>query len=152
MLPFVIFGFTVQVLLLAFFAAHLWHWTAERSLGRLVYGAGAVAVLLAVAYLVSGEPWHLVMAFALYAAWSAFGALIDIVRPISWRQPARWSIVLPYAALLIASLLALWVPLWWVDRGLWVAFGVLYAAHTTLNVISHRGTPSSPPGSPSAGS
>ena len=46
---------------------------------------------------------------------------------------------MPYALLLIAALLAFWIPLWWVDRRLWVAFGVLYAAHTTLNVLSHRG-------------
>ncbi len=47
--------------------------------------------------------------------------------------------VVPYALLLTAALLAFWVPLWYVDQRLWVAFGVLYAAHTTLNAASHRG-------------
>ena len=146
---FVVFGFGVQFLLLAFFASHLWRWGIEGLLGRLVYGMGLVAVVLAIGFVVAGHPWYLAIAFVLYAVWSGFGAWVDIVRPISWRQPPRLSIVMPYATLLIASLLAFWIPLWWVDRALWVAFGVLYAAHTTLNVISHRVPPSTRSGSPS---
>ncbi len=150
---FVLFGFAVQVLLVVFFAAHLWRPAIEGPVGRLVYGMGVVAVILAIASLPASQPWFVPMAFLLYAAWSALGAWVDLVRPFPWRQPPRWSIVLPYAALLVASLLAFWVPLWWVDRALWLAFGILYAVHTTLNVIAHRGTPSPPalhPGSPPA--
>lgn len=42
--------------------------------------------------------------------------------------------------ILTASLLACWVPLWDVDQRLWMAFGLLYAAHTTLNLASPRGS------------
>lgn len=136
---FVVFGLASQVLLLAFFGAHLWRPSVEMPLGRVVYAMGALAVVLAVAFAIDAQPWHLVLAFVLYALWSALGYFFDIVRPVSWREPARLPILVPYAALLTAALIALWVPLWWVDRVLWVAFGVLFAAHTTLNVLSHRG-------------
>ncbi len=135
------FGFTCQLVLLAFFAAHRWRPSAEAMIGRIVYGLGVVALVLAVSFGVAGQPWYLVLAFGLYATWTALGAWIDIVRPIPWRQPPRWPILLPYAALLIAALLAFWIPMWWVDRRLWVAFGVLYAAHTTLNILAHREAP-----------
>lgn len=135
---FVLFGFASQVLLLGFFAAHLWRPASEAWLGRLAYGMGLVAVVLGVAFVAQSQPWHLVLAFVLYAAWSALGTVVDIVRPTPWREPARLSILIPYAALLMAALLAFWVPLWWVDRGLWIAFGLLYAAHTSLNLLSHR--------------
>lgn len=132
------FGFTCQLLLLAFFAAHRWRPAAETGIGRLVYGLGAPAPVLAVSFAVAGQPWYLVLAFVLYAAWAGLGAYIDMIRPIPWRRPPRWPILLPYAGLLIAALLAFWMPLWWVDRRLWVAFGILYAAHTTLNILAHR--------------
>jgi hypothetical protein len=135
---FTVFGFASQVLLLGFFAAHLWRPADEARLGRLVYGMGLVALLLGAAFVAQGQPWYLVLAFALYAAWSTLGALVDIVRPIAWREPPRLSILVPYAALLTAALLAFWMPLRWVDQRLWIAFGLLYAAHTTLNLASHR--------------
>ena len=59
------------------------------------------------------------------------------MHPISWRQPPRWGILVPYAALLVAALIALWVPRWYVDRVLWIAFGLLSAGHTALNITSH---------------
>ena len=138
MAPFIVFGFVSQLLLVAFFAAHLFRPADEKYLGRLVYGMGLVALLLGVAFISQGQAWYLVLAFALYAAWSALGAWVDIFRPTRWREPPRLSILVPYAVLLTVALLAFWVPLWWVDRLLWIAFAVLYVAHTGLNVLSHR--------------
>jgi hypothetical protein len=135
---FATFGLASQGPLVAFFAAHLRQSSAEPAPGRLVYGLGAVAALLAVAFLVAGQPAHLVLALALYAAWSAFGAWVDLVRPVPWREPSRLSIVVPYAVVLTAALIALWVPLWWFGPRPWAAFGVLFGVHTILNAASHR--------------
>ena len=85
-----------------------------------------------------GVPGHWALAFALYASWAALGAWQDVIHPIPWRVPPRWGILVAYALLLTAALLAFWIPLWWIDRRLWVAFGIIYAAHTTLNIASHR--------------
>ena len=147
---FIAFGFAVEFLLVAFFAAHRWRPAYEGWLGRLVYGMGILALVLGVAFIADGQPWYLALAFVLYAAWSGFGSMIDIVRPIPWREPARLPILVPYAFLLTAALIAFWIPLWSVDRALWLAFGALYAVHTTLNLASHR-VARTGSGGPSAG-
>lgn len=136
----IVFGFLAQVLLLAFFAAFRWRPALAPPLGLVVYALGVPAAVFGGAGLVMGLDWPAMAAFGLYAGWAAFGAWIDVVRPISWRMPPRWPILVPYALLLTGSLLAFWVPLWYVDQRLWVAFGLLYAAHTTLNLASHRGS------------
>lgn len=135
---FIAFGFAVELLLVAFFAAHRWWPAHEGWLGGVVYGMGLIAVALAAAFTVQAAPWHLVLAFVLYALWAALGSVIDVFRPIQWREPARLSVLVPYALLLTAALLAFWIPLWSVERGLWLAFGLLYALHTTLNLGAHR--------------
>lgn len=140
---FVVFALATQMLLVAFFAAHLWRPTLEMGLGRFVYATGIVALLLALGMALDGRAWYLVFASVLYAVWTAFGAMVDAVRPISWRRPARWSILVPYTVLFIASLFALWIPLWYVDIAYWLAFGALYGIHTALNLYGHvlpRGT------------
>ena len=141
----IVFGFGCQVALLAFFAAYHWRPSRAEGLGTIVYALGVPAAVLAVAYLVVGPAWPWALGLVLYAAWAAVGVWLDRARRIAWRSPPRWRILVPYALLLTASLLALWIPLWWVDRGLWLAFGVLYAAHTTLNATAHRGASGSGP-------
>jgi len=133
-----VFGFIAQVALLGFFAAYRWVPAWAPGFGLLVYALGVPAALFAVTSPLLGLAWPAVAALGLYAAWSVFGAWIDVIRPIAWRVPPRWPILVPYALLLTASLLCFWVPLWFVDRALWVVFGLLYATHTTLNAASHR--------------
>jgi hypothetical protein len=132
-----VFALATQVLLVAFFAAHLLKSGAEAALGKAVYGSGGLAVPIAIWLAVAGAPWQYVATIFLYAIWSAFGATVDIVRPVQWREPPRWQIVIPYAVLLMAALLSLWINLWYVSLSAWVAFGVLYGLHTVLNLGAH---------------
>lgn len=136
---FVVFAFASQLALIAFFAAYLRRLDLSITAGRVVYALGLAAAFLTVGLAVDGQPWYLVLALGLYAAWSALGTWVDIVRPIGWRLPPRWSIFIPYVALLTAAQIGMWVSLWYVDLRLWIAFGVLYAIHTTLNISSHVG-------------
>jgi hypothetical protein len=135
---FIVIGFAIQVLLVAFFIGQLRPTSWRATIGNLVYGAGIVTAALAAILASTGAPWHLIVAPALYTAWSALGAAVDLLRPIPWRNPPRWTVLIPYAALLMGSLLAFWIPLWWIDVRLWLAFGVLYAIHTTINLATHR--------------
>jgi hypothetical protein len=136
---FIVFAFASQIALVAFFATYGRRPDLSTVAGRVVYALGVVAAALAIALAVDGQPWYLVVALGLYAAWSALGTWIDIVHPIGWRVPPRWSIFIPYVALLTAAQIGMWMSLWYVDLRLWIAFGILYAIHTTLNVSSHVG-------------
>jgi hypothetical protein len=143
---FVFFALATQALLLAFFAARRWRPGLSAPLGALAYGTGAVGFALAIGLAATGISWTYVVGPVLYAAWSLFGAVVDLIRPIEWRRPVRLSVLLPYVALLIVALFALWIPLWYVDLAYWALFGVLYAAHTTLNIGSHFGSGGLPQG------
>jgi hypothetical protein len=136
---FVAFAFASQLALIAFFATLGRRPNLSAAAGRIVYALGVVAAGLAIVLAIDGQPWYLVVALVLYAAWSALGTWIDIVHPIGWRVPPRWSIFIPYVTLLTAAQIGMWVSLWYVDLWLWIAFGILYAIHTTLNISSHVG-------------
>lgn len=114
---FVAFALTVNGLLVLNFAARRWRPQLERRWGWLVYAMGLPAVLLALTAWAGARPWYYGLACLLYAAWSAFGYSVDIVWPVSWRNPPRWPVFLPYASLYVASLIALWVPLWFIGFG-----------------------------------
>ena len=139
MSAFIVFAFASQLALIAFFATHGRRRDLSTIAGRVVYALGVVATVLAIVLAVDGQPWYLVAALGLYAGWAAFGTWVDIVHPIGWRLPPRWSIFIPYVALLTAAQIGMWIPLWYVDLRLWMAFGILYAIHTTLNISSHVG-------------
>jgi hypothetical protein len=136
---FVTFALATQLALVGFFAAYVWAPRLADVLGRIVYGLGIVAALLAVFLALDAQPSGLLVGPVLYASWAAFGAWVDLIRPIGWRVPPRWSVLVPYVVLLTAALFALWIPLWSLDPVLWIAFGVLYAIHTTLNLSTHVG-------------
>jgi hypothetical protein len=139
MTAFVIFAFASQVLLVAFFAARRWQPARAPLLGRLVYGLGLVAAVLSLYLLIDRHDWLIAAAPLPYAAWSALGWVLDVRRPVEWRQPVRWSILVPYVGLLVGALVALWVPLWWVGFEAWLAFGLLFAVQTILNIAGHVG-------------
>jgi D-alanyl-D-alanine carboxypeptidase len=134
---FIGFGFLVQGLLVADFAARRWRPRLERRYGWLVYALGVPSAGLAILMASSGSPWWQVLAFGLFGVWAAIGAWVDFIRPVAWRSPPRWPVFVPYVGLFVACLFAFWIPLWAVSLPLWLAFGVLYAVHTALNIASH---------------
>ena len=103
MSAFIVFAFASQLALVAFFATLGRRPDLSTIAGRVVYALGVVAAALAIVLAIDGQPWYLVVALGLYAAWSALGTWIDIVHPIGWRVPPRWSIFIPYVALLTAA-------------------------------------------------
>jgi D-alanyl-D-alanine carboxypeptidase len=134
---FVLFGFLVQVLLVADFAARRWRPTLERRYGWVIYTLGIPAAGLALYLWLDGAAWYQPLAFGLFGLWALFGAWVDYLRPVAWRTPPRWPVFLPYVGLFVTSLFAFWIPLWYVGLPVWLAFGALYAVHTGLNIASH---------------
>lgn len=135
---YVSFAFLVQALLIINFAARNWRPAIEQTYGWIIYGLGAPSVVLGAFMLVEDQPWFFVLPPFLYFVWAIFGYVVDLWRPVSWRMPPRWSIFVPYVGLFAASLLVFWGSMWSIGTIYWIAFGVMYVIHTTLNIYSHR--------------
>ncbi len=139
-LAYVLTAFALQLLLIANFAARNLRPELERRCGWILYVlAGSLGLALGVLLWGSDEPRILLLAMLLLSVWGGFGYLIDIRFRVKWRNPPRWSIFIPYVGLFVASQLFQWGSMWDIDRALWVAYGMLYAISTTLNLASHRG-------------
>jgi hypothetical protein len=135
---FVVFAFGVQVLLVLDFAARNWRPALERKYGWVIYALAVVAVLLAMVFALGRQPAYAILAPLIYAVWAGFGFYVDTYRQIEWRNPPRWSVLVPYVLLFIASQFAFWIPLWYMGLGYWAAYTVLYVLNTALNLASHR--------------
>ena len=136
---YVVFGFAAQILLIANFALRNWKPELERTYGWIIYALGVPSLILGLLILAAGRPWYFVAAPLLFSIWAAFGYRVDIWRPIPWRTPPRRSIFGPYVALFVGSLLLFWFSMWYLGTAYWIAFGLMYAGHTLLNIYSHRG-------------
>ncbi len=134
---FVTMAIGTQVVLVIFFALRKWDFPAAMQVGWLVYALAIPAVALSVQGVREGKAWYLVAAGFLFGVWAAFGTVVDIIHRVEWRSPMLLPVFLPYVTLYIAAQMFYWWPLLKVDRRAWLAFTVLYAASTYLNMSSH---------------
>lgn len=134
---FVAFAFISQALLISNFAAYKWKPDVQKKWGWLVYAFGWLALPLGILFLASRQPWYYWLACGLFAAWAIFGYVVDILRPINWRDPVRWQIFVPYLSLYISAQFAFWIPLWFIWPGYWIVYAVLYTISTMLNISNH---------------
>ncbi len=74
----------------------------------------------------------------MFTLWGAFGFYIDIYRKISWRNPPKIAILIPYVTLYIGSLFSFWIPLWNIGMAFWWVFTIFYIVNTVLNIGGHR--------------
>ena len=135
---FVAFAFLAQILLLLDFTARNLRPALEIKYGWIVYATAIPGLVLGVLNLATDQPWYMVTAPLVYCAWGAFGFYVDRYRPVEWRSPPRWSVLVPYVVLFIASQFAFWIPLWYVGRGYWLAYSAFYVLNTGLNLYSHK--------------
>jgi len=97
---------------------------------------GVPSLLVGVVFLAAGWP-RLAIGPLMFAAWAALGYEIDLRRPVSWRDPPRWSIIMPYVTLMWIGIFGLWMPLRDVNMAYWALCGALLVVHTILNTIGH---------------
>lgn len=135
---FVGFAFLVQVLLILNFAARNWKPELERRHGWVIYALGIVSAGFFIVFWLNRQPWYLTAGFGIYAVWAAYGFYIDHYRGINWRDLRIYSILVPYVGLFILCQFAFWIPMWSIGLGFWIAYSVMYALNTSLNLYSHR--------------
>jgi hypothetical protein len=135
---FVFVAFSMQIVLLVFFALRKWKFDIAMQFGWLVYALAVPAVIVSLVLLIAGKPWQFWLGGFLYAAWAILGYVVDIARPVAWRSPILWPVFVPYVLLYLSSLMFYWWPLGNLQRPLWFIYGVLFAISTILNITSHK--------------
>lgn len=104
----------------------------------MVYLACGLGFPPGVWVLLGWQSWRLYVGPLLMAAWSAFGAYVDLLRPRPWRVPIDWSVSAPFLVLSLSAQMFLWWPLWTMERAAWAIYLVLFIPSTILNVANHR--------------
>ncbi|MGD1992452.1 MAG: hypothetical protein PVI59_04585 [Anaerolineae bacterium] len=135
---FVLWAFFFQIVLVVHFALRKWLFESYTlKFGWIVYALSIPALVISVVLLLSEKPWSFWLGGFLFIVYAAYGYWIDYVKGIEWRNPLRWSIMVPYVFLYLSTVMFYWWPLGLLSRPLWIAFAVLFVIGTVLNVTSH---------------
>jgi hypothetical protein len=134
---FVVTAFSIQGVLLIYFAIRKWNYEAAMRWGWIVFALAIPAVIVSLIILRAGSPWYLWLGGFIYGAWAVFGYFVDIARPVSWRSPIYWPVWIPYVGLYMSGLMLYWWPLGTIQRRLWFIYAGLFVISTILNVTSH---------------
>jgi hypothetical protein len=132
-------AFLFGLILVFFFALRKWKFQTTVRYGWVMYAFSIPAALISMVLLVRGMDESFWLAGFLCLAWGIFGYTIEYIKEIRWRNPVRWSILLPYVLLYLGTIMFYWWPLGLISRQLWFAYAVLVMISTTLNIISHKG-------------
>jgi hypothetical protein len=135
---FVVSAFLFQLVLIAHFSLRKWRFDLAMRYGRIVYALSIPAVGLSTLILLGSLSWSFWLSGFLYLIWAIFGYTVEYVLRIQWRSPARWSILVPYVSLYLATVMFYWWPLALIYKPLWYGYAVLFVISTFLNISSHR--------------
>jgi hypothetical protein len=134
---FVSTAFSIQIVLLVFFALRKWRYDTAILYGRIVFLLAVPAVIVSLIILKAGKPWQFWFGGFLFATWAIFAYIVDFASPVAWRSPIYWPVFIPYVLLYASSLMFYWFPLGNIQRPLWFIYAVLFVISTILNISSH---------------
>lgn len=131
---------TVNVTQAVGFASRRSHGMAVNQVLGVVIAALAVPATLAlVGFARAGNPWWI--GPAVFDAFVVLMLVVDYLRPVQWRQPARPAILIPYLLLFFGSILLMGIPMYTVNSGLWlVTVGTATALLASMTLALRQGT------------
>lgn len=102
-------------------------------------GIAALALPATVAlwgFVGAGNPWWI--GPAVFDAFVALMLVVDYLRPVEWRHPARPAILIPYLVLFFGSILLMGIPMYALDRALWLVTVVTTTVLLTSMTVALR--------------
>ena len=118
----------------------------NHMLGYVIIALAVPAAVAMVAFLRAGAGWLYWLGPAVYLAFVVVEVMVDYVRPVEFRDPRRPEILVPYLLLFFGAILLMGLPMFNLDRGLWlvtVATTVLLLASMCRSDAQGRGVRSS---------
>jgi hypothetical protein len=106
----------------------------NHALGYVMVALAVPAAVALVAFARAKAGWRQWIGPAVYLAFVALQVAIEYVRPVEFRSPARPGILVPYLLLFFGAILLMGLPMFRLDRRLW-----LVTAATTAFLLGSMG-------------
>jgi len=94
--------------------------TVNKWLGYVMIALAAPAGLALVAFVRARAGWAQWIGPAVYLAFVVLMIIVDYVAPVEFRSPARYGILVPYLVLFFGAILLMGIPMFRMNRGLWL--------------------------------
>ncbi len=92
----------------------------NHTLGYVMVALAVPAAIALVAFVRAGADWLQWVGAAVYLAFVALMVAVDYVWPVEFRDPARPAILAPYLILFFGAILLMGLPMFRLDRRLWL--------------------------------
>ena len=89
-------------------------------LGYVMIALVVPAAVALVAFARARAGWLYWIGPAVYVAFVAFLVVVEYVWPVEWRSPTRYGILVPYLLLFFGAILLMGLPMFRLDRRLWL--------------------------------
>ena len=89
-------------------------------LGYVMIALVVPAAVALVAFARARAGWLYWIGPAVYVAFVAFLVVVEYVWPVEWRSPPRYGILVPYLLLFFGAILLMGLPMFRMDRRLWL--------------------------------
>jgi hypothetical protein len=90
----------------------------NHALGLVIAVLAVPATVALVGFVRAGNPWW--VGPATFDAFVALMLVVDYVRPVPWRDPVVPAVLVPYLVLFFGSVLLMGLPMYALDRRLWL--------------------------------
>ena len=103
-------------------------------LGYVMIALGVPAAVALVAFIRAGASWKQWIGLAIFLAFLALMIAVEYIWLVEFRSPPRYEILVPYLVLFFGSILLMGLPMFRMDRRLWLVTVV-----TTVLLLSSMG-------------
>jgi hypothetical protein len=126
----------VNVLQAVGFLSRVWSGgrAINRRLGIVIIALAIPAAAALVAFCRARAGWRQWIGPAVYLAFVAFEVVVDYAWPVEFRSPMRPAVLIPYLVLFFGAILLMGLPMFRLDRRLW-----LVTALTTAFLLGAMG-------------
>ena len=106
----------------------------NHMLGYVMAALAVPAVVALTAFWRAGADWLQWIGPLVYVVFVALMVAVEYIRPVEFRSPARYGILVPYLVLFFGAILLMGLPMFRMDRQLW-----LITVATTILLLGAMG-------------